>query len=166
MLHFEHRIVWRWSADALEGRSETPWNFWNVALEKDRDQLEWSCEKWSVTYNQEGIAHLSQMKWRKANTSCVGISFLNMIEGKIEMAERRCRRCKQLLDDLKYKKIFWKMKEETLDHTLWRTDFGRGHGPTWWRWSEKINLVGSCYSVSNWSIKNKRQLTWSCYRLQ
>jgi len=24
-----------------------------------------------------------------------------MIEGKIEMAERRCRRCKQLLDDLK-----------------------------------------------------------------
>jgi hypothetical protein len=46
-----------------------------------------------------------------------------MIEGKIELAERRCRRCKQLLDDLKYKNIFWKMKEETIDRTLWRIDF-------------------------------------------
>ena len=88
-----------------------------------------------------------------------------MTEGKIEVAERRCRRCKQLLDDLKYKKILWIMKEEALDRTLWRIDFG--HGPTWWRRrSEKITLVGSCHSVSNWSIKNKCRLTWSCYRLQ
>jgi len=31
---------------------------------------------------------------------------------------------------------------------------------------KKITLVGSCYSVSNLSGKNKRQLTRSCYRLQ
>jgi hypothetical protein len=81
------------------------------------------------------------------------------------MAERRCRRSKQLLDDLKYKKILCKMNEEALDRTLRKIDFGRGHGPSWGRRSEKITPVGSCYSVSNWSIK-KSQLTWSRYRLQ
>jgi len=35
--------------DALGSRSETPGKFWNV-LEKDgKDQLDWSCEKWSIT---------------------------------------------------------------------------------------------------------------------
>jgi hypothetical protein len=48
---------------------------------------------------------------------------------KIEMTERRGRRRKQLLDDLKEKKRYWKLKEEALDHTLWRARFGRGYGP-------------------------------------
>jgi hypothetical protein len=26
-------------------------------------------------------------------------------------------------------KIYWKLKEEALDRTLWRTRFGRGYGP-------------------------------------
>jgi hypothetical protein len=51
------------------------------------------------------------------------------LEGRIEITGRRGRRCKQLLDDLKEKKIFWKLKEEALDCTLWRTRFGRGYGP-------------------------------------
>jgi hypothetical protein len=45
------------------------------------------------------------------------------------MTGRRGRRCKQLLDDLKEKRRYWKLKEEALDHTLWRTRFGRGYGP-------------------------------------
>jgi hypothetical protein len=36
-------------------------------------------------------------------------------------------RCKQLLDNLKEKKEYWKLKEEALNHTLWRTRFGRGY---------------------------------------
>jgi len=24
---------------------------------------------------------------------------------------------------------YWKLKDKALDHTLWRTLFGRGHGP-------------------------------------
>jgi hypothetical protein len=36
---------------------------------------------------------------------------------------------KQLLDDLKEKRRHWKLKEETIDCTLWRTRFGRGYGP-------------------------------------
>jgi hypothetical protein len=51
------------------------------------------------------------------------------LEGSIEMTGRRGRRRKQLLDDLKEKRRYWKLKEETLDHTLWRTCFGRGYGP-------------------------------------
>jgi hypothetical protein len=51
------------------------------------------------------------------------------VEGRIEMTGRRRRRRKQLLDDLKEKRRYWKLKEEALDRTLWRTRFGRGYGP-------------------------------------
>jgi hypothetical protein len=51
------------------------------------------------------------------------------LEGRIEMTGRRGRRRKELLDDLKEKRIYWKLKEEVLDRTLWRTRFGRGYGP-------------------------------------
>jgi hypothetical protein len=47
----------------------------------------------------------------------------------IEMTGRRGRRRKQLLDYVKEKKRYWKLKEEALDRTLWRTRFGRGYGP-------------------------------------
>jgi hypothetical protein len=42
-------------------------------------------------------------------------------EGRIEMTGRRGRRCMQLLDDLKEKRRYRKLKEEALDRTLWRT---------------------------------------------
>jgi hypothetical protein len=53
------------------------------------------------------------------------------IEGKlelrIEMTGRRGRRRKQLLNDLKVNKSYWKVKEEALDRALWRTHFGRDY---------------------------------------
>jgi hypothetical protein len=45
------------------------------------------------------------------------------------MTGRRGRRRKQLLDDLKEKRRYWKLKEEAIARTLWRTHFGRGYGP-------------------------------------
>jgi hypothetical protein len=51
------------------------------------------------------------------------------LEGRIEMTGRRGRRRKQLLDDLKEKRRYWKLKEKALDRTLWRTCFGRDYGP-------------------------------------
>jgi hypothetical protein len=48
------------------------------------------------------------------------------IEGRIESTGRR--RSKQLLNDLREKRGYWKLKEEALDRTLWRTRFGRGYG--------------------------------------
>jgi hypothetical protein len=56
-----------------------------------------------------------------------------VIEGKLEerteMTGRRGRRRKQLLDDLKEKRRYCKLKEEALDRTQWRTRFGTGYGP-------------------------------------
>jgi hypothetical protein len=51
------------------------------------------------------------------------------MEGKIEVKVRQGRRSKQLLDGLKQRRGYWKLKEEALDRTLWRTLFGRGYGP-------------------------------------
>jgi hypothetical protein len=49
-------------------------------------------------------------------------------DGRIEMTGRRGRRRKQLLDDLKEKRRYRKLKEEALDRNLWRTRFGRDYG--------------------------------------
>jgi hypothetical protein len=51
------------------------------------------------------------------------------LEGRIEMTGRRGIRRKQLLDDLREEKRYWKLKEEALDRTLWGDRFGRGCGP-------------------------------------
>ena len=51
------------------------------------------------------------------------------IERRVEVTERRGRRSKQLLEDIKEIGGYCKLKEETLDRTLWRTGFRRGCGP-------------------------------------
>jgi hypothetical protein len=49
--------------------------------------------------------------------------------GGIKVTGRQGRRCKPLQDDLKETTGYWKLKEEALDCTLWRTHLGRGYGP-------------------------------------
>jgi len=51
------------------------------------------------------------------------------IEERIEVTERRGRKRKQLLDDLKEKRRYWKLKQEALDRTLCRFRLGRGYRP-------------------------------------
>ena len=51
------------------------------------------------------------------------------IKGKIEVRERRGRRRRKLLDDLKERRGYCHLKEEALDRTMWRDGFGRGFGP-------------------------------------
>jgi hypothetical protein len=51
------------------------------------------------------------------------------IEERTEITERRGRRRKQLMDDLKEKGGRCKLKVEALDRTMYRTCFGRGYGP-------------------------------------
>jgi len=55
----------------------------------------------------------------------------------MELTSRRWRRCKQLLDDLKKTRGYWKLKEEALYSTLGRLHCRRGYGPLvqrsrWW----------------------------------
>jgi hypothetical protein len=45
------------------------------------------------------------------------------------VTERRGRRRRKLLDDLKEGRGYLHLKEEALDCTVWRAGFGRGFGP-------------------------------------
>jgi hypothetical protein len=42
---------------------------------------------------------------------------------------RQRRRLKQLVDDLREMRGYWKSKEEAISCTLWETRFGGGCGP-------------------------------------
>jgi hypothetical protein len=77
---------------------------------------------------------LREISKRKANwnghTFCRNCLLQQVIEGKIkgciEMAGRRRRK---LLDDFKERRAHSHLKEEALDHPVWRARFGRGFGP-------------------------------------
>ena len=45
------------------------------------------------------------------------------------MTGRRLRRCRKLLDDLKERRGYYRLKDEALDRTMWRARFGRSFGP-------------------------------------
>ena len=57
----------------------------------------------------------------------------HIIEGNIkrrnELTGRRGRRRKQLLDDIKETREYWKLKEEAINRSLCKTRFRRGYGP-------------------------------------
>jgi hypothetical protein len=50
------------------------------------------------------------------------------MKGRVEMTGRQGRIHKQLLNDLKETTDCWKLKEETVARTLWRTDCGGSYG--------------------------------------
>ena len=65
-------------------------------------------------------------------TSCVETpsktSYRRKDKGGMEVARRRGRRLKKLLDDLKDRRGYSYLKEEALDRTMWRHRFGGGIG--------------------------------------
>ena len=62
------------------------------------------------------------------------------------MKGRRGRRRRQLLEDLKERKGYGKLKAEALDRNLWRTRFGRGYGPVVRQATEWMNSVLCAYN--------------------
>ena len=77
---------------------------------------------------------LHEIRKRKANwighILCRNCLLKQVMEGKImgemEVASRRGRRRKKLLDDLKDRRGYSHLKEEALDRTIWRHRFGGG----------------------------------------
>ena len=61
------------------------------------------------------------------------------VEGITEVAGRRGRGHKQLMDGLKETRGYWKLREEALDRTVRRTRFGRGLRPVARQTAEGIN---------------------------
>jgi hypothetical protein len=89
--------------------------------------LDRSCDKWRcVAKSQGGEEHPTYNKKRKSNwighvlrRNCPKKQVIEgWIEGRIEVTGRRGRTRKQILDNLKEIKIYWKLKEEALDRTL------------------------------------------------
>jgi hypothetical protein len=84
---------------------------------------------------QRNILH--EIRKRKANWigHILGRNCLlqRVIEGKIkggiEVTGRLGRRRRMILDDLKGRRGYSHLKEESLDRTMWRARFGRGFGP-------------------------------------
>ena len=86
---------------------------------------------------QRNFLLVHEIRKRKANwighILCRNCLLKQVIEGKIkgemEVARRRGRRRKKLLDDLKNRRGYSHLKEEALDRTMWRNRFGGGFGP-------------------------------------
>jgi hypothetical protein len=95
-------------------------------------------EKWiSITWSQRERSILNTMKRRKAKwtghilpRNCLIRHVMEgKLEGRIEVIRRWGRRSKQMRDDIKVARGYWKLKQEALDRTLWRTRFGRSYEP-------------------------------------
>jgi hypothetical protein len=98
-----------------------------VVLEKDGvDQLDDRVRNEVLLRVKEERNILHTIKRRKANwiglilrRNCLLKHFIGgKVEGWVEVTERGGRRRKQLLDDLKERRDYWKLKEEALDRTL------------------------------------------------
>jgi hypothetical protein len=50
------------------------------------------------------------------------------MEGMTEVKRKRGRGSRQVLNDIKEKRGYWKLKDGGLDRALWRTGFGIGCG--------------------------------------
>jgi hypothetical protein len=68
------------------------------------------------------------------------------IKGMIEVRERRGWRRKQLLDDLKKKRGYWKLEEEAMDSILDSICYGRGYR-TVIRQSAELMTVLPCATI-------------------
>jgi hypothetical protein len=122
---------------------------------------------WTDRVNNEAELHrvkeernvLHTIRRRKANlighTLRRNCLLSHIIEGKITGTWRRGRRRKQLLDDLKDARRYWKLKEEAQDRTCWMSQFGRGYGPvvrqtTTWLYSLPAHLNSHQAHIRIW----------------
>jgi hypothetical protein len=80
----------------------------------------------------------------------------HVTEGKTGGKRRRGRRIKQLLNDLKKRSRYCKMKDEALGVTVWWTHFGRGYGTVAGQniqWINVQNTLASERSVMERSVR-------------
>ena len=79
---------------------------------------------------ERSILHTAERKGNWTGHSlCWNCLLKHVIEGKYKLAGRgRRKRRRQLMNDVKEKRGYWILNEETLDRTVWRTHCGRGCG--------------------------------------
>jgi hypothetical protein len=98
------------------------------------ERISWTDSMKSEVLHRDKEARniLRTMKQKKGNWICNifhrSCLLKHTIEGELKgMGRQRRRRSKHLLDDLKEMRQYWKLKQEALDHTIWRTHFRRGY---------------------------------------
>ena len=105
--------------DTSERRSEIPGKFSNVVLEKDGEQFDRSCEKRSINILSRRTRNiLHTINRRKADwighilrRNCLLNHVMEgEIQGRVEGTGRRGRIRGQLLDEMKEKRGYWKLK--------------------------------------------------------
>jgi hypothetical protein len=117
-------------------------NVGRVVLVKSGDQLDRSYQKLSIIWCQREERYLR----RKANwighimhsNRALKHIFKGEMDGAIEVTRRRRKRSEILLDDLNKTRGQWKMQEEALNSTLWRTGWGRDYEYVLGRTTERM----------------------------
>jgi hypothetical protein len=69
---------------------------------------------------------------------------------EMEVARRRGRRRKKLLDNLKERRGYSHLKEEAVNRTMWRAGFGRGFGPVVRQTTKGMNYLQKMWSNMDW----------------
>jgi hypothetical protein len=79
------------------------------------------------------------------------------IQGGIEVIGRQGRIRRKLLDDLKERRGYSHLKEETLDRTIWRGRFGRGFGPVVRQTTKWIKELFLLVEHLSWNFNGTRR---------
>ena len=102
-----------------------------------------------MTNSQKGKEHRTYNKTKagKLDWSHLVYYFLPKTRcwRKTEGRRKRWRRRKKLLDELTETRKLWKLREEAVDRTLWRTRLGRGYGSVVRQ--EYVTTIFICVSV-------------------
>jgi len=145
--------VWCWDLETSESKSEMPGKFWSVVLEKDGEgQLDHCVKNEEVLHTvKEDMNVLHTLQIRNASwighilhRNCLLTDIADRKRGRrVEVTEVWGRRRKQLLNDVKEKRGYFKFKVQALDLILWRTRFARGY---MWTCHKTVKWLNECRS--------------------
>ena len=96
------------------------------------ERISWTgCMESEVLQTDEEGNIINTMKRGKDNWICHifhrSCLLKPAIKGELKGIRRRERRSKHPFDDLKEMRQYWNLKEEEVDHTVWKTHFRRGY---------------------------------------
>jgi len=126
-----HSFAWCWNLDTSENRSETPWKFWNLVLEKDWENQTDLVKNEVLHRAKEERNILGTINGRKSAwmvTPCVGTAFQNTLLKDRREERTRMKTYVAVGRSLRKSRGYCKLKEEALDRNLWRSRVGRVYG--------------------------------------
>ena len=156
-LNLRKKLVKCWNYDTSESRSDTSEVFKCGAGEglRSAEPIVWEMKYYRVKEERNILHTISR---RKANwtghilrRNCLLKHITEAtIQQRIEVTRWRERWRKQLLDDLKETKGYWKSKQEALDHSMWSARFWMRYGPVVRNIREWMNELMNDWLLLKW----------------